>query len=124
MDGSGNSSGSVPYEVTMVVSKDAAFTVRNVYPNPASDGFHLDLFIAGMDDLQDFRLDVYSSTGSLVRRIGSEMLMSLHAGTNILWLPAVDAQDNPLPVGIYLFRMSGFLGVREFVNTGRLVVVR
>ncbi|MBS1978023.1 MAG: hypothetical protein JST46_11675 [Bacteroidetes bacterium] len=124
VDGSGNSSGSMPYEVTMVVSKDPAFTVRNVYPNPAIDGFYLDLFSAGTDELQDFRLDVYSSTGSLVRRIGNEMLTSLHAGTNTLWLPAVDAQDNPLPTGIYLFRMTGFLGGKEFVSTGRLVVVR
>ena len=124
IDGSGNASGAVPYEVSFVVTDDKKFVLKAVYPTPSSDKFYFRLFIAGPTPPEDFQLKIYSSTGTLVRNFGNEVLNSIHVGTNDFGVDANDATGNPLPAGIYLFRIATAVGGKQFTISGRLVVVR
>jgi hypothetical protein len=124
VDGSGNSSGSLPYEVAFVITDAVGFSLQSVYPNPSSDVFNFSLELSGPDAPQDFQLQVYSPTGNLIRNFGNEVLSILHIGTNELSMQATDAQGTPLSAGIYLFRMNATLKGRQIMKTGRLMVVR
>lgn len=124
IDGSGNSSGSVPYEVNFVVTDKVAFTLQSVYPNPSRDKFNFKIFLSGPSDLDDFQLTVYSPTGSVVRSFGNEALELLHVGTSVITMGATDANGNDLPNGIYLFRIISSVGGKQFASSGRLMVVR
>ncbi|MBL7865151.1 MAG: hypothetical protein JNK10_09760 [Cyclobacteriaceae bacterium] len=123
VDAKGNASGAVPYELTFVVSDEQGFKLESVYPNPSTDWFYFKVVIGG-EAPSDFLLEVFSSTGSSVRRFGNEALSSLHVGTNEFRISAQDAGGNPLPAGIYLFRMSALIGGRSYTQAGRLVVQR
>jgi hypothetical protein len=123
VDASGNTSGKEPYEVSFVVDEKNSFSLRSVSPNPSSDQFFFDLIFSGPDAPQDFQLDIYSSTGGLIRSFGAGAA-DLRVGFNRLAVGATDANGNLLPVGIYLFRMRCVTGGRESNASGRLVVVR
>ncbi|MBL7847203.1 MAG: hypothetical protein JNL40_07030 [Cyclobacteriaceae bacterium] len=122
-DATGNPSGVLPYEVQFVVSDEPNFTVQAVYPNPSTERFNFRLFI-GAEVPTDFQLEVFSSMGSLVQRVGNESLGLLHVGTNDLTVEARDVAGNLLPVGVYLFRFRAVVAGNTYTQTGRLVVAR
>ncbi len=122
-DANGNSSGDLPYELLFNVSDDVAFALQAVYPNPSPDVFFFKLVIGGVIP-DDFRLELFSSMGSAVRTFGNEVLPVLHVGTNEIQVGAQDASGNLLPVGIYLFRFTVTSNGKQFVESGRLVVMR
>ena len=124
IDASGNPSGEEPYEVTFVIDEKNSFGLRSVSPNPSSDQFFFDLVVAGPEAPQDFQLNIYSSTGGVIRSFDKNSVPDLHVGLNRLAVGATDANGNPLPAGIYLFRMRSVSGGRETNASGRLVVVR
>lgn len=124
IDGSRNPSGATPYEVNFEVTDKNKFSIQSVYPNPSSDKFYFRILIAGPAPPTDFQLRIYASNGSLVRDFGNEVLESIHIGTNNFSIDATDATGNPLPSGIYLFRITTLVGNQPFTSSGRLVVVR
>ncbi len=123
-DASGNRSGDVPYEVSFVVKDKTGFTLQSVYPNPSSDKFYFKIIIGGLSIPEDFQLQIFSSTGQAIRNFGDETLDQLHVGTNEINVNATDAGDDPLPAGIYLFRMTSSMNGKRFTTSGRLVVAR
>ncbi len=124
VDGSGNPSGTTPYEVSFEVSDLKKFVIQSVYPNPSSDRFYFKLLVSGPSAPEEFGLKIYSSSGSLVREFGNEVLGSIHVGTNDVSVEATDAGGSPLPAGVYLFRMTSVVGGRQFTSSGRLIVIR
>jgi hypothetical protein len=124
VDGSGNSSGPLPYEVSFVVEDTNGFAVKSVYPNPASDFFRFTIELQALADPFDYSLQLFSSTGSLVRDIAMKDLPALRPGTNTILLPATDAFGNPLFEGVYVYRLTVSLPGQVRVRTGRLVVRR
>ncbi|MDZ4716297.1 MAG: C25 family cysteine peptidase [Cytophagales bacterium] len=123
-DANGNPSGEKPYEVSFVVKEKPGVHLVSVYPNPSSGVFHFSVRVEGLAAPDDFQLELFSSTGSVVRVLGSNQLTPLHVGTNALSLDAVDAGGSPLPSGIYLFRLSATVGGSRFTKSGRLMVSR
>lgn len=123
-DAKGNLSGPSAYEVKFVVSDKSGVSLQSVYPNPASDNFYFRIFVGGASVPSDFQMQVYSSTGQIVRTFGNEMLSSFHIGTNDLVMTATDASGNPLPNGIYMFRMVSLQDGKSYTSSGRLLVVR
>ncbi|HQQ83560.1 MAG TPA: C25 family cysteine peptidase [Cyclobacteriaceae bacterium] len=124
VDGSGNSSGPLPYEVSFVVEDTNGFAVKSVYPNPASDLFRFTVELQSLTDPSDYSLQLFSATGSLVRDLSASDLPVLHPGTNTIVLPATDAFGNPLFEGVYVYRLTVNLPGQVRVRTGRLVVQR
>lgn len=124
IDGSGNSSGPDPYEVTFLRDDESKFVVQSVYPNPSSDKFHFKIFLGGPLVPEDFQLNIYAPAGGRIRSFGNESLGALHVGTNEIIMDATDPNGNPLSSGIYLFRMIASINGAQFVQSGRLMVVR
>ena len=122
-DGSGNSSGAEPYEVSFIVTDETAFTLQSVYPNPTSDKFHFKIYLTGSPPT-DFQLQLYSPTGGMIRSFGNEVLDVLHVGTNEIAMNATDSNGNPLFTGIYFFRMTAVMEGAETTIGGKLAVVR
>lgn len=123
VDGSGNPSGDEPYEVTFVVTDQPEFTVLSVYPNPSSDKFYFKIFLSGSTIPEDFQLNIFGSTGRVMRSFGNESFGALHVGTNEIVIDANDANGNPLSSGIYLFRFTISINGSQFIESGRLMVV-
>ena len=123
-DENGNLSGEKPYEVTFLVKEKSGVTVQSVYPNPSTDKFYFKILIEGVNPPQDFQLEIFSSTGSLVRAFGNESLNLFHVGINEIDMTATDAAGFPLPSGIYLFRFTTTLNGIVFTSSGRLMVNR
>ena len=124
VDGSGNRSGALPYEVVFVVTDETGFTLQSVYPNPSSGAFYFKLLLSGPVAPTDFQLQVYSTTGQLIRNFGNEVLSVLHVGSNEISIQGADANGNALPVGMYLFRMTTVIQGKQVAHGGRLMVVR
>ncbi|HQQ98152.1 MAG TPA: C25 family cysteine peptidase [Cyclobacteriaceae bacterium] len=124
VDGSGNSSGPLPYEVSFVVEDTNGFAVKSVYPNPASDLFRFTVELQALVDPSDYSLQLFSATGSLMRELSMADLPVLHPGTNTLVLPATDSFGNPLFEGVYVYRLTVNMPGQVRVRTGRLVVQR
>lgn len=122
-DARGNVSDEEPFEVLFTVSDEDAFVVQSVYPNPSPDVFYFKVFMGGaMPD--DFRLELFSVTGTPIQYFGTESLSQLHIGTNDIQVDAVDAAGNLLPVGVYLYRFTVIIGDKTVITSGRLVVSR
>jgi hypothetical protein len=66
-------------------------------------------------------LDIFASTGSSVHVTGNEALSLLHVGTNEI---QVKGDGSPLPPGIYIYRFMVVAAGKQFIESGRLVVVR
>lgn len=124
VDGSGNSSGPFPYEVSFLVDDANGFAVKSVYPNPASEVFRFTIELQSLADPSDYSLQLFSSTGSLIRDLSMSDLPALHPGTSTIVLPATDAFGNPLFEGVYVYRLTVNLPGQVRVRTGRLVVRR
>ena len=124
VDASGNTSGDVPYEVSFVVTDKNGFMLQSISPNPSTDKFYFKILLTGPSIPEDFQLTIYSSTGSLVRGFGNEVLNVLHIGTNEITVSTLDATGDALPTGIYLFRISTSMNGKQTTSSGRLVVVR
>ncbi len=122
-DANGNSSGDVPYELQFNVSDNVDFNLQAVYPNPSPDVFNFKLIINGVLP-EDFRLELFSSMGYVVRMFGNEVLPVLHVGTNEIQVTAQDSSGSLLPPGIYLFRFTVAANGKQFIESGRLVVIR
>ncbi|NOT77213.1 MAG: hypothetical protein HOP08_20000 [Cyclobacteriaceae bacterium] len=124
VDASGNRSGSEPYEVTFIVTDKVSFVLQSVYPNPSSDKFNFRILLSGNSMPDNFQLNVYSATGTLVKTFGSEALNVMNIGTNEISMSALDNSGSLLSPGIYLFRIVTSIQGKEFSKSGRLVLIR
>jgi len=106
-DMSNNVSGAYNYTIHFeVINKPAITNVMN-WPNPFSTRTHFVFTLTGSEIPEDFRIQILTITGRVVREITKEELGPIHIGRNITTY-AWDGRDqfgDPLANGVYLYRV-------------------
>lgn len=111
-DRSNNASGSVQYSIRFeVVNKSTITNVLN-YPNPFSTRTHFVFTLTGSEIPDDFRIQIMTITGRVVREIRMAELGPIRIGRNMTEF-AWDGRDefgDQLANGTYLYRVWTSLG--------------
>ncbi|HNB80635.1 MAG TPA: C25 family cysteine peptidase, partial [Chitinophagaceae bacterium] len=106
-DKSGNASGPNAYKVGFeVINKPSVTSVLN-YPNPFTTSTQFVFTLTGAQIPSQFKIQILSPTGKVVREITRAELGDLHIGTNITpfkW-KGDDQFGQPLANGVYLYRV-------------------
>lgn len=106
-DKSDNQSGAVDYKIEFeVVNKSTITEVLN-YPNPFSTSTRFVFTLTGSEVPQNFRIQIMTITGKVVREISQEELGPIHIGRNITefaW-DGTDQYGDQLANGLYLYRV-------------------
>lgn len=106
-DVAGNKSGSVDYHVTFrVIGKSMISELLN-YPNPFTTSTAFVFTLTGSEIPQNFRIQILTVTGKVVREITKEELGPIRIGRNITefkW-DGTDMYGQPLANGVYLYRV-------------------
>ncbi len=117
-DASGNESGNLNYTLSQsefgydfeqrfrVVAKASISNVLN-YPNPFSSQTYFVYTLTGSEAPADFRIQIYTVSGRLVRQLTQADLGPLRVGTHRTDLPwdGTDQYGDPLARGVYLYRI-------------------
>lgn len=103
----GNVSGNVSYKIAFeVITKSSVSSVLN-YPNPFSTSTQFVFTLTGAQVPEQFKIQVYSVTGKVVREISRAEIGNIHIGRNITefrW-KGDDQFGDPLGNGVYLYRV-------------------
>jgi hypothetical protein len=106
-DKSGNKSGATDYRITFeVINKSTITNILN-YPNPFSTSTAFLFTLTGSQIPSQFKIQVLSVTGKVVREITKAELGPLHVGRNITeykW-DGKDQYGQMLGNGVYLYRV-------------------
>lgn len=107
-DVSNNNSGDYDYTIRFrVITRQAITHVLN-YPNPFSSSTRFVFTLTGSELPDDFRIDIYTISGRLVKTIRNEELGHIHIGRNITDY-AWDGTDNygdKLANGVYFYKVT------------------
>lgn len=106
-DRSGNASGSVAYRIRFEVVNKSSITHVYNYPNPFSTRTHFVFTLTGSEIPDQFRIQILTITGRVVRDIRRDELGPIRIGRNITEF-AWDGRDefgDQLANGIYLYRV-------------------
>jgi hypothetical protein len=123
-DASGNWSGTYPYEIAFIVKSETTLSFNGVYPNPSSVGFFFNFQLSGNTYPEEFSLEVFSPTGQLVTKFGTDDIQEFYIGTNELYWNGADATGKVLTNGVYFYRLRIKAGEIDSVNTGKLIWLR
>lgn len=106
-DRSSNKAGEIEYRVTFrIISKPMISNLLN-YPNPFSTSTAFVFTITGSEIPQQFKIQILTVTGKIVREITKDELGPLHIGRNITdfkW-DGTDQFGQKLANGVYLYRV-------------------
>jgi hypothetical protein len=106
-DKMGNTSGDLNYKIAFeVVTKSSVTSVLN-YPNPFSTSTQFVFTLTGAEIPEQFKIQVYSVTGKMVREISKAEIGNIHIGRNITefrW-KGDDQYGDLLGNGVYLYRV-------------------
>jgi hypothetical protein len=106
-DKSNNEAGSIEYRVAFeVINKPMISNMLN-YPNPFTTSTAFVFTITGSEIPQEFKIQILTVTGKVVREITKQELGSLHIGRNITdykW-DGTDQFGQKLGNGVYLYRV-------------------
>lgn len=107
-DESGNLSGFNDYKIQFeVINKSTVTEVVN-YPNPFSSSTRFVFVLTGSEVPRDFRIQIMTITGKIVRTILRDEIGAIHIGRNITDF-AWDGRDDfgdQLANGVYLYRVN------------------
>ncbi len=106
-DISSNQSGAVDYKINFEVINKATITEVMNYPNPFSTATHFVFTLTGSQLPSNFKIQIMTITGKVVREIFEEELGFIHVGRNITDY-AWDGRDefgDRLANGVYLYRV-------------------
>jgi len=110
-----NFSGALSYKISFeVVTKASVTSVLN-YPNPFSTSTQFVFTLTGAEVPEQFKIQVYSVTGKMVREISKEEIGNIHIGrniTNFRW-KGDDQYGDKLGNGVYLYRVITRLNGQE-----------
>ena len=124
IDGSGNRSGEVPYELNFQVDNDPTVLTETPFPNPFALETTFQIVVtAESSEPYFYNLRLLTLSGELVHEI-SDTTVGLHVGRNQLSWNAQDAAGRNLPGGIYLYRLVIKSGSEELEQTGKVVLIR
>lgn len=110
-DRTGNKAGNLDYRVTFKVFNKPMISNLLNYPNPFSTSTAFVFTITGSEIPQEFKIQVLTITGKIVREITKQELGNLHIGTNITeykW-DGKDTYGSKLANGVYLYRVISSL---------------
>ena len=106
-DRSNNKSGSVEYKISFeVVNKSTITNILN-YPNPFSTRTHFVFTLTGSVIPDEFRIQIMTITGKVVKDIRRDELGPIRIGRNVTeyYWDGTDEFGDPLGNGIYLYRV-------------------
>lgn len=106
-DVSYNNSGDIDYHITFEVINEASITHLINYPNPFSTSTRFVFTLTGSEIPENFRIQIYTITGKLVKEITQDELGSIHIGRNITdytW-DGTDMYGDRLANGVYLYKV-------------------
>ena len=106
-DKSNNKAGAMEYRVAFEVINKAMISNMLNYPNPFTTSTAFVFTLTGSDVPQEFKIQVLTVTGKVVREITRMELGSLHIGRNITdfkW-DGTDQFGQKLANGVYLYRV-------------------
>jgi hypothetical protein len=106
-DKSGNSSGTIQYQVTFKIITKAMISNMLNYPNPFTTSTAFVFTITGSDVPQNIKIQILTITGKVVREITKDELGPLHVGRNITefkW-DGTDMYNQRLANGVYLYHV-------------------
>lgn len=106
-DKSGNTTGELSYKVGFEVKTTNAISSVLNYPNPFSTSTQFVFTITGSEVPSNFKIQIMTPTGKVVREILKSELGPLHVGRNITefrW-KGDDQFGQPLGNGVYLYRV-------------------
>jgi flagellar hook assembly protein FlgD len=110
-----NQSGALSYKISFeVVTKASVTSVLN-YPNPFSTSTQFVFTLTGAEVPEQFKIQVYSVTGKMVREISKQEIGNIHIGrniTNFRW-KGDDQYGDKLGNGVYLYRVITRLNGQE-----------
>ena len=106
-DKSGNSSGTIQYQVTFKIITKAMISNMLNYPNPFTTSTAFVFTITGSEVPQNIKIQILTITGKVVREITKDELGPLHIGRNITefkW-DGTDMYHQRLANGVYLYHV-------------------
>jgi len=99
-----------PYEVSFRVETEQRIRDVYPYPNPMSTQTTFAFRVEGgqTEDLENFRLRIYTVAGRLIREFGARDLQTgrLRVGWNLLPWDGRDEDGDRVATGVYLYRVS------------------
>ncbi len=107
MDRTGNQSGAIDYKINFEIINKASITEVMNYPNPFSTATHFVFTLTGSEIPSNFKIQIMTITGKVVREIFQDELGAIHVGRNITDF-AWDGKDefgDKLANGVYLYRV-------------------
>ena len=106
-DKSGNSSGSIQYEITFKIITKAMISNMLNYPNPFTTSTAFVFTITGSEVPQNIKIQILTITGKVVREITKDELGPLHVGRNITEFKwnGTDMYNQRLAIGVYLYHV-------------------
>lgn len=110
-DRNNNRAGNLEYRVTFQVFNKPMISNLLNYPNPFSTSTAFVFTITGQEVPQEFKIQILTITGKIVREITRQELGPLHIGTNITeykW-DGTDTYGQKLANGVYLYRVVSSL---------------
>ena len=106
-DISNNESGANDYRIFFEIINKSTITEIFNYPNPFSTSTRFVFTLTGSEIPTDFRIQILTVTGKLVREIGLNELGNIHIGNNIsdfAW-DGTDMFGDKLANGVYFYRV-------------------
>jgi hypothetical protein len=102
----GNAAGDQPYEIRFKVINENTITPIFNYPNPFSTRTKFVFTLTGKDMPSIFRLEIYTITGRLIKRMDLRELGLLHIGQNLNGFEwdGTDDYGDRLANGVYLYK--------------------
>ncbi len=110
-DKSNNRSGDIDYRIGFEVINQSSITEVMNYPNPFSSSTRFVFTLTGSEIPQNFRIQIMTISGKVVREIFQDEIGPIHIGRNITQY-AWDGKDNfgdQLANGVYFYRTTSKL---------------
>jgi hypothetical protein len=106
-DKSNNQAGQIAYRVVFSIINKAMISNLLNYPNPFTSSTAFVFTLTGNEIPEQFKIEILTITGKIVREITKEELGPIHLGRNITsykW-DGTDQYGQPLGNGVYLYRV-------------------
>jgi hypothetical protein len=114
-DRNGNRAGNIDYRISFQVFNKPMISNLLNYPNPFSTSTAFVFTITGSEVPQEFKIQILSITGKIVKEITKQELGDIRIGTNITeykW-DGTDTYGQKLANGVYLYRVISSLDGKQ-----------
>jgi flagellar hook assembly protein FlgD len=114
-DKSGNLSGDLEYRIKFKIVMESSISNLLNYPNPFSTSTRFVFTLTGAEIPDDFKIQIMTVTGKVVKEIDETEIGSINIGNNITKY-AWDGRDefgDLLANGVYLYRMKAKINGKE-----------